>query len=184
MPRLRRVGARVLLREATEADAKTMNMWQSDRAYWMGEFNYFDSEPERDYVAELAGNDRLVTRDGGTLLVEHIVDGSLLGDVTWRPARYGPNERSKCWNIGIALIPSARGQGYGAEAQRLFAELLFDVTAAVRVEASTDVQNTAEIRSLEKAGFVREGVARQAQYRRGEWHDMMVYSVVRADLTA
>jgi RimJ/RimL family protein N-acetyltransferase len=50
-----------------------------------------------------------------------------------------------------------------------------------RVEAQTDAANVAEQRSLEKAGFVREGVARGAQFRAGRYRDLVTFSRVRAD---
>ncbi len=50
-----------------------------------------------------------------------------------------------------------------------------------RVEAHTDVQNLAEQRALEKAGFTREGVTRQAQWRGGALHDGYLYSVLRSE---
>jgi len=34
-------------------------------------------------------------------------------------------------------------------------------------------------RALEKAGFEREGVLRQAQWRAGHWHDQVLYSTLR-----
>ena len=42
----------------------------------------------------------------------------------------------------------------------------------------------AEQRSLEKAGFRREGVLRSAQGRADGLHDLAVYAVLRADLDA
>ena len=93
----------------------------------------------------------------GTLIVEVIETGEPIGTVGWHGIGYGPNSASRAWNIGIALIPSARGHGYGGEAQRLLAEELFRTTDANRVEASTDVENLPEQRALEKAGFTREG---------------------------
>ena len=45
-----------------------------------------------------------------------------------------------------------------------------------RVQASTDVANIAEQRSLERAGFVREGVARGSQVRADGRHDLVLYS--------
>jgi RimJ/RimL family protein N-acetyltransferase len=87
------------------------------------------------------------------------------------------------WNIGINLIPEGRGQGFGPEAQRGLAERLFATTDANRVEAMTDVENNAEQRALEKAGFVREGVLRGAQFRAGAWHDLVVYSLLRQGST-
>ena len=37
------------------------------------------------------------------------------------------------------------------------------------------------VRALEKAGFTREGVLRGAQFRRGEWHDLVSYARLRND---
>jgi RimJ/RimL family protein N-acetyltransferase len=75
-----------------------------------------------------------------------------------------------------------RGRGYGSRAQRLLAEHLFATTPSNRVEADTDVENAAEQRALERAGFTREGVVRGAQYRRGRWHDLVLYSLLRSDV--
>jgi RimJ/RimL family protein N-acetyltransferase len=49
------------------------------------------------------------------------------------------------------------------------------------VEASTDAENLAEQRSLEKAGYLREAVLRRAQYRAGAWHDLVNYARLRDD---
>lgn len=116
------------------------------------------------------------------LLVE--VDGAVVGDVSWHSVWYGPNDASRAVNIGISLIPAARGRGLGTRAQRALVEHLFATTAVNRVEASTDVDNVAEQRSLEKAGFRREGVLRSAQGRADGLHDLAVYAVLRADLDA
>ena len=47
------------------------------------------------------------------------------------------------------------------------------------VEASTDITNGAERRALEKAGFTCDGVLRKAQWRNGDWHDLVVFSKLR-----
>ena len=52
---------------------------------------------------------------------------------------------------------------------------------AERVEASTDVENAAERRALERAGFSFEGILRRAQFRGGGWRDMALYSLVRGE---
>jgi RimJ/RimL family protein N-acetyltransferase len=101
--------------------------------------------------------------------------------VGWHKVRYGPNPESDAWNIGIELRPEARGEGLGTEAQAQLAAWLFANTSLSRVEAQTDVANVAEQRSLEKAGFIREGIARAAQFRAGAYHDLVTYSVLRAD---
>jgi RimJ/RimL family protein N-acetyltransferase len=83
--------------------------------------------------------------------------------------------------VGIELLPEARGQGFGAEAQRALADWLFETTSVNRVQAETDIENLAEARSLEKAGFTRDGVLRGAQFRAGAYHDLVVYSRLRSD---
>ncbi|MFL5708741.1 MAG: GNAT family N-acetyltransferase, partial [Chloroflexota bacterium] len=89
---------------------------------------------------------------------------------------------SDAWNVGIELAPDARGHGYGVEAQRLLARYLFDNTPVNRVEAQTDIENVAEQRALEKAGFIREGVARGSQFRAGAYHDLVCYSILRSEV--
>jgi len=66
--------------------------------------------------------------------------------------------------------------------QRLLAALLFRLFDIERIEASTDVENIAEQRSLEKAGFTREGILRRAQWRAGAHHDLVSYSILREGL--
>jgi RimJ/RimL family protein N-acetyltransferase len=172
-------GAVVSLRDIVLDDADLLDAWTADPAV-RGSFNDFGIPPrpvDRDALAKGPfRNER-----NGELLVERIADGCPIGSISWHMERYGPNERSAAWNIGISLIPEARGQGYGAEAQRLLADYLFASTPVDRVEASTDVENVAEQRSLEKGGFIREAVLRGVQFRAGERHDLVNYARLRTD---
>jgi RimJ/RimL family protein N-acetyltransferase len=104
-----------------------------------------------------------------------------VGDIDYHMVHYGPIEMSGAYSFGIVLVPEQRGKGYGVEAQQLLTEYLFAVYPIMRVEASTDITNRAEQRALEKAGFTREGVLRKAQWRNGDWHDMVVYSKLRGE---
>jgi RimJ/RimL family protein N-acetyltransferase len=83
--------------------------------------------------------------------------------------------------VGISLQAEHRGRGLGTEAQRMLVGVLLRGLPVNRVEAWTDVENLAEQRSLEKAGFVREGVLRGAQWRRGAFHDLVAFSVLRSE---
>ncbi|GAA4226382.1 GNAT family protein [Actinomadura meridiana] len=87
-----------------------------------------------------------------------------------------------CWSIGISLMPEARGRGIGARAQRTLVEYLFVYTLAHRVQAETDVDNIAEQRALEKAGFTREGVIRGYAFLGGGYRDEVLYSVLRHEM--
>jgi RimJ/RimL family protein N-acetyltransferase len=103
-----------------------------------------------------------------------------LGFVNWR--RHQATVTGHYWEIGIALLPGARGHGYGTAAQRLLARYLFAHTTAHRIEAATEVGNFAEQRALEKAGFTREGIQRAVGWRNGAWRDGVTYSLLRTDL--
>ena len=120
---------------------------------------------------------------GGALIVIDEATGAVLGDVSWHATFYGPSVSCMAWNVGIDLLPSARGRGVGAVAQRLLVGYLFASTDVDRVEASTDVTNLAGQRALERAGFRKEGVARGAQVRGGVRHDLVLYGVLRTDVS-
>lgn len=165
------------LRPIRVEDLDVLAAWKTDAVaggefQWMG---YATSRRFRDKVA----NDEIFDDDGGALAV---VDGDVLcGDISWHREQTAPSRDSFCWDIGILLVPDQRGKGHGTRAQRLLAEYLFAHTPAERVQASTDLDNVAEQRSLEKAGFTREGVLRHWQWRQGRWRDMVVYSMLRGE---
>ena len=118
-----------------------------------------------------------------TRLVVTTEDGSeLLGGVSWHPVVYGRSAGCVALNLGCTLLPSARNKGIGAALTRVLAKHLFDTSEVFRVEASTDVANEPAQRTLERAGFTREGVIRSAQLRGGELHDLVGYSILRSDL--
>jgi RimJ/RimL family protein N-acetyltransferase len=114
------------------------------------------------------------------LLVVGLPDGTPAGLVVWKwLAASGP--RGGCAEIGILLLPDHRGKGLGTAAQRLLAGYLFATTPANRLEAITEIDNTAEQRALEKAGFLREGVLRGRGFVRGRWRDGVMYARLRDD---
>lgn len=171
-------GSKILLRPVAQDDLPVMEAWAADPAA-AGEFNDFGLHGHTSFQQGFDQTGMLDERHG-TLLVATL-GGAPVGDVTYRQVMYGPNQGSQAYNIGIALLPDQRGKGYGVEAQSLLASYLFATYTVQRVEASTDITNLAEQRALEKAGFTREGVMRQAQWRNGAWHDLVVYSKLRGE---
>ncbi|MEU1875973.1 GNAT family protein [Streptosporangium sp. NPDC020072] len=110
------------------------------------------------------------------------VNGELAGRVEWLERRWGRRDTSLCWEIAIGLLPSWRGRGIGTLAQRELVRYLFTHTRVERVQATTDPENLAEIRCLEKIGFQQEGRVRRAQWRGGRWHDQLLFSLLRDEL--
>ncbi|GAA4251202.1 GNAT family N-acetyltransferase [Dactylosporangium darangshiense] len=168
-----------VLRPVTAADLWVLER-QADEPEAGGLFNwsgYRDIAATRRRFEE----NRLLGPDGGCLVV-HLPQGAI-GTVSWCRVAYGMPTWS-CWNIGIALLPEHRGQGHGAAAQQLLAAYLFDTTPVERIEAYTDVENVAERRALERAGFTHEGTIRAAQFREGRWRSIHLYSVLRDEFKA
>jgi ribosomal-protein-alanine N-acetyltransferase len=121
--------------------------------------------------------------DDGRLIVDVTAGtepgGEPAGLVSYRRRYYGA--QAFCWEIGIALLPEWRGQGIGWRAQAIFCSYLFENTPVQRIETATHAENTAERRSLEKAGFTLEGVIRAAEFRAGQWRNGHLYSRLRTD---
>ncbi|GAA3135600.1 alanine acetyltransferase [Streptosporangium carneum] len=155
---------RVLERFLTDPEAAGLFAWQG----W--------SDPGR--LRRMWAENGLFDTEGGRLLVTCGADR--VGFVSWR--KILTSRTSSCWNLGIALLPEARGRGFGTRAQRLAVEYLFAHTQAARVEAVTEITNVAEQRALEKAGFTREGVLRGYAFRNGRWRDAVIYSVLRDEV--
>jgi RimJ/RimL family protein N-acetyltransferase len=117
---------------------------------------------------------------GSSMLAIASTDGGLLGAVVWWPHDVvGPP--GGCFELGCMVLPDFRGQGVGALAQRALADYLFETTLANRIQALTGVDNKAERRSLERAGFQLEGILRGCGFLGGRWGDGVLYARLRDD---
>jgi RimJ/RimL family protein N-acetyltransferase len=101
-------------------------------------------------------------------------DGSKIGQVLCLPK--GPH-----YSIGYRIVPDERNKGYCTEAVEIIVDYLFLSKDIVRIESESRPKNTASIRVLEKAGFVREGLIRKSVFIRGEWKDGALYSILREE---
>lgn len=172
----RRVGG-VRLRALRDSDLDTLAEYDTpEHDPW----NAFEIGPRNAARRRFADNGGIAD-DRAVLAVEN-EDGDLIGSVSWFSVQHGPTAACRAINIGISLFPPARGKGYGTDTQRQLAEYLFRTKLVERIEAGTDIDNIAEQRALESAGFTREGVLRHAQFRAGEWRDVVLYSRLRSDL--
>jgi RimJ/RimL family protein N-acetyltransferase len=161
------------LRPARPDEAERVRDWHEDP---QTEFETWGDPPPgiavTETIPEPHGMGELLITDG---------HDQPIGTVGWHQVLHGPNVASIALDIGISLRPEFRGLGHGARAQRMAAEYLFRTFPVHRVQASTDVSNIAEQKSLERAGFVREGLIRGAQWRSGSWHDLVSYARLRDD---
>lgn len=167
---------RVLLRPAIEADLPDLERMFTEPEQ-LGWFNWGGwSDPTR--LTKQWHENRLLSEEHTLLMVE--ADGESAGFVSAR--KHMTTASSHCYEFGISLWTHARGKGYGTQAQVLLARYLFAHSTVNRIQAKTEVDNIAEQRSLEKAGFIREAVHRGWHFRDGAWRDEAVYRMCRDEL--
>jgi len=171
-------GKRLGLRPVHRSDLPTLEAWHNNPEI-NGEFNFFGLSGTHGLLSEFDKSGFLDDRQGMLLIVT--LQDDPLGSISYRSVYYGPNDSSRAFSLGIHLSPEHREQGMGAEAQALMSQYLFDTYSVQRLEAETDVENIAAQKLLEKAGFQKEGVLRQAQWRSGQWHDLVKYSKLRGE---
>ena len=169
-------GKVVRLRPFGESDLELMYQVATNPTF-AGPLNWGGFRHAPDGLRRRWEADGFLTKDPHHLVVEEMgVDA--VGFVMWRdPHLWGAG----IWEIGVVLAPECRGRGLGTEAQALLVTYLFDTTPAHRICAFTELDNSAEQRALEKVGFLREGVLRQAGFRGGALRDGVVYGLLRED---
>jgi RimJ/RimL family protein N-acetyltransferase len=121
-------GARLRLRAIQLEDVELLDAWRGSLEFW-GEFNDFGLRFPS--LREAVEEDRTIRDDGGNALVK-LLDGTVIGTMSWHGVMYGRHPESGAWTGGITLARAAGRQGYGGEAQRLLADYLCGLTVANR----------------------------------------------------
>jgi len=95
------------------------------------------------------------------------------------------NTRSRIASLGgLAIHPDFRGGKVSDTAARMFQRHLFDDLGFHRLQMEIYGFNERAMRHAERAGFIREGVRRQAYWRNERWVDGVLYGLVLEDLAA
>ncbi|MFB6888136.1 GNAT family N-acetyltransferase [Kitasatospora sp. NPDC056327] len=85
-------------------------------------------------------------------------------------------------SLGYALRRDVWGLGYAGEVVGLLCGLAFGTLGLHRLEARTDVGNTASVRVLTRAGFRLEGRVRHDFPRHDGWRDAYQYALLADDV--
>ncbi|MBL8093246.1 MAG: GNAT family N-acetyltransferase [Anaerolineales bacterium] len=94
------------------------------------------------------------------------------------------NRRDHKAEIGYDLSPFAWGQGYMSEAFERIIAFGFGDMDLNRIEAIVHPENAASLKLLERHGFVREGLLREALCRDGVYYDHWLLSLLRREWPA
>jgi RimJ/RimL family protein N-acetyltransferase len=114
---------------------------------------------------------------GGVLVIEHA--GGPAGGVCWELV----NRRSRIVEVRTLMLePALRGRGLAVGAVRELCTRLVRDRDVHRIEAEVYGFNASAQRVFERAGFIREGVRRQAYDRAGGWQDGIRYGLLADEL--
>jgi len=92
--------------------------------------------------------------------------------------------KNRVATFGIVIGEKAYwDRGYGTEAVRTALRYAFFELGLNRVELETFSFNRRAIRCYEKVGFRHEGTRRQALYRDGRYHDILIMGILKEEFS-
>jgi RimJ/RimL family protein N-acetyltransferase len=103
------------------------------------------------------------------------LDGKVIGG-----AGFDVDDRqNECAEIGYWLGEAYWGCGFGTSVVKTLSDYAFAKHGLRRLFARVLLPNLASAKVLEKCGYVREGVMRQALMNRGKLYDVFLYAAIR-----
>ncbi|QUG41913.1 GNAT family N-acetyltransferase [Psychrobacillus sp. INOP01] len=101
----------------------------------------------------------------------------LIGDISLTQIARG--DLQSCYT-GFTLDKEYNGKGYTTEALQLIVDFAFRELKLHRIEAGAMPDNIASIRVLEKAGFKKEGIAKENLKINGKWTDHQILGIINS----
>lgn len=170
----------IYLRALEEDDYKYSVKWRADEEIWdmvMGHRYYVSEAYEKNWVKNHIENQKESIVFVVCEKVTDIVVGFLyLNNID--------HQNKSCRFAKLLGNKSCWGKGYGTQATMLVLYHAFYELGMERVCASQLLTNKASIRVNEKCGFVSEGVARHAIFKKGKYVDLNMMSCLRSDYDA
>ncbi|HJX77792.1 GNAT family N-acetyltransferase [Glutamicibacter sp.] len=166
----------ITLRSRSEHDFDTLFQIANDLTTWEERSAAVPAPLNRDtYKARLAQLDADNSDKSVRFMVD--VDGIAVGSVSL----FDFDELARHAEVGIALVPEARGKGIGTAAISQIVEFAFVRCNLRRVHLQMIESNAGAIRAYQKAGFVIEGRQRQHAWVRGQYEDIVLMGILRSD---
>ncbi|WP_084486054.1 GNAT family N-acetyltransferase [Humibacter albus] len=168
--------AHVVLRPRTEADDDMLFALVSDLDTWEERGPETPAPLSRGaFDARRARSDAEPAGTAVRFVIE--ADGEAVGSISL----FDFDVLARHAEVGIALLPEARGRGIGTEAIAQIVEFAFVRCNLHRVHLQAIESNVGAVRAYEKAGFIVEGRQRQHAWVRGRYEDIVVMGLLRSD---
>ncbi|NNM61816.1 MAG: GNAT family N-acetyltransferase [Steroidobacteraceae bacterium] len=166
--------ARLELRDFTRADLDGIVAYSCDpRVTRYLFFGPRDAQSTAEYLDALLESQVERPRTRFELAVQELGSGCLIGACDLSMIERG------VYDLGYMLGSAHWGQGYATEIAHTLAAAAFRELRADRVISTVDVNNSASIRVLEKAGMRWEAVFRKHRRAKNRWWDCHLYTLPR-----
>ena len=86
-----------------------------------------------------------------------------------------------CAEISYCLKSGLWGQGIMTEALDEMLKFGFEDYGLNRIVAKVMKDNAGSVKVLQKLGFVQEGILRESLYKNGQYHDLMIFSILKSE---
>ena len=86
-----------------------------------------------------------------------------------------------CAEISYCLKSGSWGQGIMTEALEEMLRFGFEEYGLNRIVAKVMKDNVGSVKVLQKLGFVQEGILRESLYKNGQYHDLMIFSILKSE---
>ena len=168
------VGKKVRLRAYREDDLKNCVAWLNNPAVT----RYLQFMRPWSVTEERAWLER-VMRNDDPAMVTYVVETSD-GEYAGSAGLMGIDPRNHSAEAGIVIArPEDWGRGLGTEAMLVLLRHAFEELNLHRVHLRVYSFNERGMRSYKKLGFVEEGRQREALFRHGAWHDVVVMAILQ-----
>jgi len=171
-------GHRIRIRKLTLSDAKKIYDRLRDKRIVKWTMNIpwpYTKEEAKGFIRK--ANRRIKKKQGYTFGITLKDADELIGvvgllNVDWR---------NKQGTIGYWMGSEYWGKGLMTDAVRLILSFGFESLKLHKIHASLFEENVSSRRVLEKCGFKLEGVKREARFRRGKWHNILEYGMLKRE---
>lgn len=169
-------GERVVLRAMRSEDVAILNEYWSDLEMAARSTNKiprpFSVDETKALYDELSKMDDLIK-----FVIE--VDGEVVGDCSL----HSIDKHNRTCDVGISLGRPHWAKGYGQDALKTLVDYAFKHNNMHRVGLEALATDPRAVGCYRKVGFVEEGRLRQRDWMDGEYHDVLVMSILDEEWT-
>jgi ribosomal-protein-alanine N-acetyltransferase len=166
---------RLLIRDYTAADARAVQAYVQDPAYWEHQRGDPPTQEQIDTLMQWVTQEQAASPRTMYFLAATRKDtGEIIGEGVVKVIN--PAERQG--EIGFGVAPKYWKQGYGGEIASAVLDAAFLHFKLHRVAGQCSPDNKGSIRVMQKLGMGREGLLRDIYHARGKWWSTLIYGML------